>query len=279
MFHIHKRHPWHTPVGSTPQQEGFVVSTGGSGATHLEQASDTDGYRPGYEIAAERILEYLVAEQLAPGARLPTEKDLAAALRLSKTVVREAIKILSALGRLSVQKGRGIYVAEPSDPLWQLSLSRFLPTDLDQIYQLFEFRTCVETETSRLAAERATPGQLKSLRDAVRLGVEAAASGDVAAFATADEAFHRGIGVAARNLFLSANIDAIQRLHRQTTLIGLGGLPAGSLVAAAEQHQAIATAIGEGDRDLAASLMSDHIAMTLQQLQGGIRERLFSDPT
>ncbi|MGW8881875.1 FadR/GntR family transcriptional regulator, partial [Streptomyces mirabilis] len=73
---------------------------------------DGAGYRPGYEVAAERILEYLVLAGLGPGARLPTEQDLADRVGMSRTVVREAVKILSALGRLSVHKGRGIYVAQ-----------------------------------------------------------------------------------------------------------------------------------------------------------------------
>lgn len=91
-----------------------------------QQSTGDGGYRPGYEIAAELILEYIVREQLPPGARLPTEKELADEIRMSKTVVREAVKILSALGRLSVHKGRGIYVAEPDASPWREPFSQFL---------------------------------------------------------------------------------------------------------------------------------------------------------
>jgi DNA-binding FadR family transcriptional regulator len=233
-------------------------------------------YRPGYEIAAERILEYIVVEELTPGTRLPTEKELADAVQMSRTVVREAVKILSALGRLSVQKGRGIYVAEPSDPLWQASFAQFLPADLDQVYQLFEFRTYVESETAKLAAQRANPGHVTALQEAVQRGAAAAASGDVEGFSRADEAFHAGVGAAARNMFLAANIESIQRLQRQTRIVGLSGLPVGSLVVAAEQHRNIAGAIAAGEPERAARLMSEHIQMTLQQLQGSIRARLFA---
>ena len=61
-------------------------------------------YRPGYELVAEQILELIARSRLQPGDRMPTENEIAAQLGTSRTVVREAIKILSALGRVSAQK-------------------------------------------------------------------------------------------------------------------------------------------------------------------------------
>ncbi|MEU0569501.1 FCD domain-containing protein [Nonomuraea sp. NPDC005983] len=233
------------------------------------------GYRPGYEIAAERILEYIVREELRPGARLPTEKDLADAIQMSRTVVREAVKILSALKRLSVQKGRGIYVAEPEGALWRESFAQFLPADLGQVDQMFEFRRHVEAATSRLAAQRAVPAQVKALREAAQLSADAAARNDIEGFTQADELFHGQVGVAASNMFLSATVDSVQRLQRQVSVIGLAGVAGGSLVVAAEQHLAIAQAIASGDEEQAVAFMTEHIDMTMRQFQQEIRHRLF----
>jgi DNA-binding FadR family transcriptional regulator len=244
-----------------------------SSATQHEGAEG--GYRPGYEIAAERILEYVVRERLAPGDRLPTEKDLAAAIGMSRTIVREAVKILSALGRLSVQMGRGIYVAEPEAALWRESLSHFLPTDLGQVEEIFEFRRFVETKTTELAAQRATPAQVRALREAAQLTVAAAEDGDLEAFNRADEAFHGAIGDASSNMFLSASVDSVQRLQRQISVIGLAGVAGGSTVVAAGQHSAIADAIGSGDEQLAVALMVEHIDTTLEQFKQEIHSRLF----
>lgn len=239
------------------------------------QPPSSGGYRPGYEIAAERILEYIVREQLEPGARLPTEKDLADAVQMSRTIVREAVKILSALGRLSVQKGRGIYVAEPDGALWRDSFSHFLPADLRQVDELFEFRRHLETASARLAARRATPTQVKALREAAVQSADGAANGDIKAFTRADDAFHGGIGVAASNMFLSATVESIQRLQRQVSIIGLAGVAGGSLAVAAKQHLAIAEAIASGDEEQAATVIAEHIDMTLQQVQQEIRHRVF----
>ena len=231
-------------------------------------------YRPGYEVVAERLLTYIAAERLAPGDRLPTEKDLAEVLHASRTVVREAVKILSAVGRISVQKGRGIYVADPSAGLWLDS--HFTPTDPDKIYSLFEFRGCIEGAAVRLAAERATPAQVKAMREAVQRCHEAAAQGDTDAFGVADVMFHRAVVAAAGNEYLAASLSSIQRLHRQITAISLSGAPAGSLSAAAHQHEEIADAIAASDRARAATRMEEHLDVTLRQVQQKIRERIFA---
>ncbi|RVU20920.1 FadR family transcriptional regulator [Streptomyces antnestii] len=232
------------------------------------------GYRPGYEVAAERILEYVVRAGLQLGDRLPTEKDLADEVQMSRTVVREAVKILSALGRLSVQKGRGIYVSMPEQSSWQQSLANFLPADLRQVDELFEFRRHLETTTALLAAQRAAPAQVKAVREAAQESAEAAKHGDLDAFTLADEAFHTGIAAAAANMFFASTVDAMRRLQRQVTTIGLAGVAGGSLQVAAQQHVAIAEAIAAGETDRAETLMAEHIDMTAQQFKQEIWRRV-----
>ncbi|MYS80592.1 FadR/GntR family transcriptional regulator [Embleya scabrispora] len=249
--------------------------------THSEKTSaptqatgTARGYRPGYEVAAELILEYVVQAGLRPGDRLPTEKDLADEVRMSRTVVREAVKILSALGRLSVQKGRGIYVAEPEQSSWQQSLANFLPADLRQVDELFEFRRHLETTAANLAAQRATPAQVKAIREAARQSTHAAQQGDIDAFTRADDAFHTGIAAAAANMFFVSTVDAMRRLQQQVMAIGLAGVAGGSLQVAAEQHEAIAEAIAGGETGRAETLMAEHIDMTARQFQQEIWRRV-----
>ncbi|MFE2094332.1 FadR/GntR family transcriptional regulator [Streptomyces sp. NPDC059460] len=235
---------------------------------------DGPGYRPGYEVAAERILEYLALAGLEPGARLPTEQDLADQVGMSRTVVREAVKILAALGRLSVHKGRGIYVAQPDQSSWQHSLTHFLPADLHQVDELFEFRRNLETTTARLAAQRATPTQVKAVRAAAHQSTRAAQQGDIDAFSHADDTFHTAIATATNNSFLTATIDTLRRLQHQVTAIGLAGLAGGSLHDAAAQHEAIAHAIATGEHAHAHTLMAHHIDRTTHQFQQHIRHRI-----
>src|SRR2546423_15377796 len=89
---------------------------------------------------------------------MPTETDLAAPLGASRTVIREALKILSAIGRVRAQKGRGLYVADDEGMLGSSRWGAFfLPTDLDHILMLFEFRRGSEAAATRPGRARAPP--------------------------------------------------------------------------------------------------------------------------
>ena len=65
-----------------------------------EEAAPPAPYRPGYEVVAEQILHLIAELDLRPGDRMPTEVELAARMGTSRTVVREAGEILSAIGRV-----------------------------------------------------------------------------------------------------------------------------------------------------------------------------------
>lgn len=266
--------PWIDAEVDRRERGAPLTRAAHSTAPALEPPGDGPGYRPGYEVAAERVLEHLVLAGLEPGDRLPTEQDLADRVGMSRTVVREAVKILSALGRLSVHKGRGIYVAQPDQSSWQQSLTHFLPADLHQVDELFEFRRHLETTTARLAAQRATPAQVKAVREAAHQSTRAAQQGDIDAFSRADDAFHAAIAAATNNSFLTATIDILRRLQHQVTAIGLAGLAGGSLHDAAAQHEAIAHAIATGEPTYAHTLMAHHIDRTTHQFQREIRHRI-----
>nr|WP_035842531.1 FadR/GntR family transcriptional regulator [Kitasatospora azatica] len=239
-------------------------------------AANGAAYQPGYEVVAEQILKLIAERQLQPGDRMPTEHELAALLGTSRTVVREAVKILSAIGRVRAQKGRGLYVANDEG---MLSSSRwggfFMPTDLDQIFMLFEFRRVQETAASRLAATRATPAELRAIKDAMELCREGHETGRNALFEQGDDAFHLGIAGASHNPFLVVAVREARRLQRQSNTIGMhGGLGDHARDALAE-HAAIYGAIRDGDPDAAAEAASVHLDKTLEDYRREIQRRVF----
>lgn len=249
------------------------------GALHPGGAGPADegdaAYRPGYEIAAERILEYVARQQLRPGDRVATERELAELLDVSRTVTREAVKILSALGRLTVRKGSGVHVAETTDHLSHESWNLFLPADPEQVQMLFELRRTLEVEASRLAATRARPQQVRAIREAARRSEQAAERDDFEQFRLADEEFHRAVAAASNNMFFESTVGVITQLKRQVLTIGLRGGQSGSLLVAAKQHVAISEVIAEGDPDGAVEGMAEHIDVALAQFQHEIQRRMF----
>jgi GntR family transcriptional repressor for pyruvate dehydrogenase complex len=232
-------------------------------------------YRPRYELVAEEILQLIGELALHPGDRMPTEKDLAVRLGTSRTVVREAVKILSATGRVSAQKGRGLYVADGESMLGARQWGGFfVPTNLDHIFMLFEFRRVQEMQASKLAAKRASPSELRVIEAAVGACRHGYASGDNAEFDHGDDAFHLGVAAAAHNFFLVSAVREARMLQRQASVIGLRGV-GGHADAAVDEHEAIYRAIRDGEPEAAAQATSVHLDNTLEDYRREIQRRVF----
>ncbi|MFE4831546.1 FadR/GntR family transcriptional regulator [Streptomyces sp. NPDC056672] len=233
-------------------------------------------YRPGYELVAEQLLNYIAEQNLRSGDRLPTEQGLAEILGASRNVTREAVKVLAAIGRLSVRRGAGIFVADSAGGLVDDHLSHFRPTSMEDVLMLLDYRTVIESETARRAATLATPIEVRAVRECAETSLVAGRAADGYAFAKADEAFHDAVGAAAHNVFLRSSVAGVRRLASQSDVLLFHGDAPGSLEVAARQHLAIAEAVAAGEADLAGELMVEHIATTQSQFERKIRDRLFN---
>lgn len=256
--------------------EGRSIAADSNAPTAPLDGARTEAYRPGYELAAEQILQLITEARLQPGDRMPTEHELASRVGTSRTVVREAIKILSAIGRVNVQKGRGLYVADGEGMLgssrWGAS---FLPTDLDHVYMLFEFRRVQETSASSLAATRATPAELRAIETAAQLCEQGHLTAQAALFERGDDDFHLGIAAASHNPFLVAAVREARRLQRQSSTIGMHGAIGSHAAEAITEHAAIYQAIRDGDPQAAAEAAGVHLDKTLDDYRREIQRRVF----
>lgn len=233
-------------------------------------------YRPGYEVVAEQVLNFIAEQDLRPGDRLPTEQGLAELLGATRNVTREALKTLAALGRVSVRKGAGIFVAASSGVLSSDELAHYQPTSMDHVLMLLDYRQLIEAETARRSASLATPPEVRAIRQAAAASLAAGKQSDAESFAGADASFHDGISIAAHNVFLQASVANVRRLAAQSDVLLFHGDVPGSLEVAGQQHLAIADAIADGDSDRAAHLMIEHIDTTRHQFERKIRDRLFN---
>jgi DNA-binding FadR family transcriptional regulator len=258
-----------TPLGSP-------TTASGREQDDVQGAGGHSAYRPGYELVAEQILELIARSNLRPGDRMPTENELAAQLGTSRTVVREAVKILSAIGRVRAHKGRGLYVADDEGMLgaarWE---GFFLPTDLDHVYMLFEFRRVQESSASRLAATRATPPELQAIEAAADMCREGHVTGRTELFNSGDDQFHLSIAAASHNPFLVSAVREARRLLKQSSTIGLQGTLGGHVEGALEEHAAIYQAIRSGDAEAAAQAATVHLDNTLEDYRREIQRRVF----
>jgi GntR family transcriptional repressor for pyruvate dehydrogenase complex len=225
------------------------------------------GYRPGYELAAERILEMIVEQELRPGDRLPTEQELADRFGLSRSVTREAVKVLAAMGRVSAQRGRGLYVGSGTT-----AAQPNMPGRIEQVEQLLEFRMVQEVFAAEEAARKATPPDLNLLSAALGDCDRALAADDRALWEEGDTRFHLGIAKASGNNFVRAALESVRQLQQQVVLLALHGGSGGSLEAAQNEHAEILSAIRGGRPEEAADATRRHLRHTID----GYRDEIAS---
>jgi GntR family transcriptional repressor for pyruvate dehydrogenase complex len=230
-------------------------------------------YRPAYERAVEQLIAFIADRDLRPGDRLPTEMQLARELGASHRAVREAVKMLTAIGRVRAERGRGIFVGDDRSLLTGERPVSFRPTDLDHIAMLFEFRSVQESETARLASQRATPSEVRAIAAAIGEGEQAANENNPRAFIAADDGFHSALAEASHNIFLIDAVAHVRSLQRQVSLLELG-TNVRNADRANKEHGSILEAIRGGDSTSAAERAADHVRKSLQDYRDIIERKL-----
>src|SRR5437763_15289363 len=100
-------------MDDTPATEAALPEQAAPAAPRAANGSgEQRAYRPGYEIVAEQILEYIAEARLEAGDRRPTEDERGQTLNTSRAEVREAVKLLSSLGRARAHTGRALFGAD-----------------------------------------------------------------------------------------------------------------------------------------------------------------------
>jgi len=164
----------------------------------------------------------ILAGRYKPGEILPREEDLAGALGVSRTSIREAVKVMSAKGLLQSRPRVGVRVRErehwrmldPSVLGWHPDLRQ----DPDLIASLIEARRIIEPAAADLAARRGSAADLAAI-EAAYIGMERAIPDDLEACCEADLAFHRGVIAAGHNLVLDSLVSTIEAALKASFLV------------------------------------------------------------
>lgn len=205
---------------------------------------------------AGMMLETILARGLRPGNRLPSERELGEQFGVSRTVIREAVRSLAAKGVIEVRSGSGLRVAAVDAANVTESMRLFLRHSSDLDYpKVHEVRTILEVEIARLAAERATDGDIALLTEVCER-MEAAID-DVEAAALLDVEFHRAIARSTHNelflVLLDAIGDALLEIRRENLTVGSGA----ETVAL---HRRVLERIAAHDPEGARAAMKEHLA-------------------
>jgi GntR family transcriptional repressor for pyruvate dehydrogenase complex len=209
-----------------------------------------------YELVADRLREFIDVRNLSAGDRLPSEREIATRLGVSRTSVRQALTSLSAVGLIQMRHGEGAYLIRSLDDVIPSFASELL-SQYAQLPAIMEVREALETQNCRLAARRHSSADIKAMEKALQEMRRAIDKGRDPA--TGDARFHWAIAQAAHNDLLRDLMDQLGEAIDATRRASLSrpGRPPQSL----EAHQRILEAIISRDPDLAAQRMREHLAV------------------
>ena len=213
-----------------------------------------------FEETVERLGTAIRLGLLAPGSKLPPERELADELRISRSTLRQALTTLEQSGHLLAKRGRsgGTFVAD------QPPLSKGDESSLgSEAWAVLEYRVAIETGATLLAAERTEPGDLDRLEELVQRMADAS---DFEDYRRADIRFHIGVAEVARSPRL---VEAMTEVQGQMSgLIALIAHPDQVLTHSNAQHERLVRLLAARDTSRAVGTMREHIEGTEHILAG-----------
>lgn len=191
----------------------------------------------------ENLEQRIVEGELADGERLD-EVKLAGHYGVSRTPLREALRMMAGSGLVELIPRRGAFVRHPG---------------VVELFEMFEVMAELESFCARQAARRISTGELAELTVATRACEVAANNEDPDDYYHRNEDFHRLIYQASGNAFLSSEAIRLQKRLRPFRRMQLRAR--GRLRQSMEEHVIILKALEAGDADLAASTLRSHVAV------------------
>lgn len=193
------------------------------------------------EQVAEKLRRLILIEKLPPGGRI-TERDLSEAMGISRTPLREALRILVSDGLIEFGPSKRMRVADPS---------------LEEIYELLAVQGALEAFAGELACENASPEELDRIKALHDRMVEISDSSEPLDFFDLDMAFHTAIVECSGNRWLSKTHALFNiRLYRARFISSRNSRGRGTTL---KQHSTIVAGLMSRDKDDARRALIAHL--------------------
>ncbi len=221
------------------------------------------------DIIYEKLHDLIKSGHWKPGEKFPTEMELSGLFNVGRSTVREALNHLKASNLVHVLPGHGTYVTNPSE-IEQNILSRHIPDSqtAQELYNIIEFRICIEPSTTYLASERIHPDMAEALLQLAGAVDDEGLS--PSEFAETDIAFHNFLAEIAGNPLCVETMNYLHTTFYKQQIVT--SLFSARKRTAAQSHIAIAKAVIDRNSKLAEKEMRAHLYNTLQYLESIIRE-------
>jgi GntR family transcriptional repressor for pyruvate dehydrogenase complex len=207
-----------------------------------------------YEGVAKQI-ERLILKKLQPGDKLPSERDLAESLGVSRSSIRDAIRSLELMGMVEPRQGAGTIVLQISSDSLVNPLANARKRKEELVGELLDFRKMLEPPLAARAAVRASPEELAEMEEILVRQDQKLAKGETTI--AEDTEFHYAIALASGNSVVRKVLDTLMDLLRDSRerSLQVEGRPQKSLAG----HRKILVALTRHDAEAAKLAMKRHI--------------------
>lgn len=217
---------------------------------------------PLHREVAEILGEKIISGEFPEKSMLPPERELCAAMGVSRTVIREAIKFLESRGMVRIERGRGMLVEEAQSAPVSENLKLLMRRRGHVLQDLIEIRKMLETGIARLAAARRTAANLSAMQAA--LAVMRQHPDEPEGYVDADVGFHAEIARATQNPVVTVLLEPLTDLLRESRVKSFSGPRAVRL--RLRQHKEILDRIQAKDPAGAEEAMRKHLSATGRDL-------------
>jgi DNA-binding FadR family transcriptional regulator len=208
---------------------------------------------PLYQQVANNIQQWIFSGGMKPGDQLPSERELCEKFGVSRTVIREAMKSLSARGFIVIEAGRGVFVKQVTIEDLTNSLNQFLHFSDTELSDLLDVRELLESRIVEMAALRATEEDLAQMEKALEALNE---EEDINSYLEGDLAFHSALAMATHSDIYVGLINSIVAFLFDVRLQGfiVGGTKRGRV-----DHWEIYKAVKSKNPEIAKEAMLGHL--------------------
>lgn len=209
------------------------------------------------------LTDAIINGELKPGDKLPSDRNLSASYGVGRSAIREALKVLSALGLINILPGQGTFIASENTDFFLVPLSWTMFVGQNNTNHLLEMRSTLELETAALAAKRADESSLIELTEKYETMQRAYQDADFQAFLDADLDFHLAIARCSGNPIFYSLLQTSRKLLTHISKTGMISME--HLREIAKEHQDIYTAIISGDEEVAKEKMNIHLKLSSER--------------
>ncbi len=215
------------------------------------------------------IKEMIVDEKFEPGDKFYSENELTKKLQVSRSSIREALRMLEVTGQVSVKQGKGIFILDASGEQFK-AFSTWLKNNEQSINDNFEVRLIIEPKAAGRAAEQSEADDIAKMEEECSLFTEFAAKNNTEEVIQCDRRFHRVLAGATKNVTLHVLMKSM------TTELPNGWISSlytpGRIAKTVHEHNDIVEAIKRGDKTGAENAMTRHLINALHDVNKQIEK-------